>query len=274
MTAESIFEGVSYIDDTFIERSESVLKRRRFTAAVRAVTGVAAALVLAVGGLSLAYRAATLPKAGTDSPVPPIILAQIDGADYEFVKKGSEFLKAHGLSVPTEELKSAHIGGCYVEFFGSYDMPDGEFEFYELNGCPNRDIIIGDRGGSLSYWATIMYGLPSETVSEQLAHKGYHSAEDIHSLRIDGKKVRGREKIDEIWNALLNGTEIDGDRYDALIKGDGYDETNAQEVYTRHADSAVEIVFNYGELNCLNLTYYTDIGCFSDIGYVLADVAL
>lgn len=272
MTAENIFEGVSYIADDLIERSEGVLKRRRFTAAVRAVTGVAAALVLAVGGLSLAYRAVILPKTGIDSPVSPIILAQLDGTDYEFVKKGSEFLKAHGLSVPTEELKSAYIGGCYVEFNGYHDMPDGEFEFYELNGCPNRDIIIGDRGGRLSYWAMMYSDLPGVTVSERLEYKGYRSAEDVHSLRVDGKKVRGREKVDEIWNALLNGTEIDGNRYDALIKGDGYDEADAQEVYTRHADSAVEIVFNYGELNCLRLTYYTDIGCFSGIGCILGEV--
>ncbi|MDE7361859.1 MAG: hypothetical protein K2N38_07985 [Oscillospiraceae bacterium] len=271
MTAESIFEGVSYIDDALIERSGGVLKRRRFAAAVRTVAGVAAALVLAFGGL-LAYRAVILSKTGTDSPVSPIITAQLDGADYEFVKKGSEFLKEHGLSVPTEELKSAYIGGCYVEFYGYHDMPDGEFEFYELNGCPNRDIIIGDRGGRRSYWAMMCIDLPGGTVSERLAHKGYYSAEDVHSLRVYGKKVRGREKTNEIWNALQNGTEIDGNRYDALIKGDGYDEANAQEVYTRHADSAVEIVFNYGELNCLRLTYYTDIGCFSGIGYILGEV--
>lgn len=268
MTAENIFGSVSYIDDGLIERSERVLKRRRVIRIKRAAAS-AAVFVLAFG-VSLAYFKLIQPKRGIDSPVAPIIMAQLDGGDYEYVREGGAFLKEHGLSKPKEELKGGYVGSCYASFYGYYDLPDGEYEFYELNGCPNRDIIIGDLGGSLSYWAAVSYGVSGGTVSERLEYKGYRSIEDVHSLRVDGKKVSDGEKLAGLWNALLNGTEIDGDTYDALIKGENYDEANAQEVYSRHADSAVEIVFNYGELNCLKFTYYTDIGCFCGIGYILA----
>lgn len=272
MTAENIFESISYIDDSKIERSEAVLKRRRVTGAARAVVSAAAAFLISVGGISLAYFCVIQPKQGIDSPVAPIITAQLDCGQYEYVKKGSEFLRSHGLDEPTEEQKGGYVGSCYVVFDGCYGMSDGEYVFYELNGCPSLDIIIGDRGGDLSYWAEMCFGVPGGTVSERLEHKGYYSVEDVHSLRVDGKRVKDSGKRSEIWNALTNGTEIDGDAYEALIKGENYDEANAQEVYSRHADSAVEIVFNYGELNCLKLTYYTDIGCFGGIGCVLGEV--
>ncbi len=260
MNSENIFESISYIDNSLIERSESVLKRRRFVRITKLAASAAAALVLTFGGLAV-YNA-VLADMTSDSGVPPIIVAEINGTGY--CREGSstgDFREAYGLPEPNDGLKG--------EFVGSYDANDyGEVNFYEIRNSANRRLLMGERGGELSYWTEVYGGASFETVRERLAYNMYHIVDDVHSMRVDGKTV-GAETISEVWKALCDGMEITEEEYTRMFQGEDYDEANAQEVYSRHADAHRVIEFNYGELTYLRLGYYTDIDCFDGLGYIV-----
>lgn len=263
MNSENIFEGISYIDSRFIDNSAAVLKRRRFMGLTKVAASVAAALALVFGGFTVLYNAVLADKT-SDNNVPPVVVAEIDGAGYcqEGFHTG-DFRKPHGLHKPSDEVKG--------EFIGSYpaDHDDALYAFYEIKGSINREILLGERKGELSYWARVYGGESFETVGERLEHYGYGAVEDVHTMRVDGKIVKNGDKISEVWNALLNGTEITFEEYERLLQGEDYDDANVQEVYSRHADSHLTIEFNYGELTYIGFGYYTDIGCFDGLGYIL-----
>lgn len=266
MTSENILEGISHIDNTLIERSSKVLKKRRFAGIAKCAAGAAAALLLMFGGLTMIYNA-ILANITSDEGVPPVVIAEINGAGYcqEGFHTG-DIRKPYGLPKPSDELKGEFIGSCYARFDAYIG---GNVDFYEIKNSINRKIIIGEHGGELSYWITVYGGVSFETVRERLAYYGCRTVEDVHTMRVGGKTVKNREKISEVWNALLNGTEITEDEYVCLFQGRDYAEANTQEVYSRHADSHMTIEFNYGELNCIRFGYYTDIDCFDGLGYIV-----
>lgn len=264
MNSENIFEGISYIDNKFIIGSAAVLKRRRFTGLTKIAASVAAALALVFGGYSAVYNAVNK-NITSDNNVPPVVVAEIDGAGYcqEGFHTG-DFRKPHGLPEPSDEVKG--------EFIGNYPADHDDnvlFTFYEIKDSINREILLGEHKGELSYWARVYGGESFETVGERLEHYGYGAVEDVRTMRIDGKTVKNGDKISEVWNALLNGTEITFEEYERLLQGEDYDDANAQEVYSRHADSHLTIEFNYGEPSYIRFGYYTDIGCFDGLGYIL-----
>lgn len=263
MTSENILEGISHIDSAFIERSSKVLKKRRFAGIARYAAGAAAALLLTFGGLTLIYNA-ILANITSDEGVPPVVIAEIDG--YGYCREGfhtGDIRKPHGLPEPTDELKGEFVCSSCVRFD---DGTGGDVDFYEIKGSVNRGIILGEYKGVLSYWARV-YGGESRTVRERLAYYGYDSVEDVHTMRVGGRNVKNREKISEVWNALLNGTEITFEEYERLIQGK--DEADAQKVYSSHADSRLTIEFNYGEPTYIRFGYYTDIDCFGGLGYIV-----
>lgn len=269
MNSESIFEGISYIDGNFIDSSAAVLKRRRFdgiTDTAKKAAGIAAALALVFGGFMIVYNA-VLSRMTSDNQVPPVIIAEIDGAQY--LREGfhsGNIREAYGLPEPSEDIKGEYIGSSYV----SYDSGiGGNTAFYALKDSVDRKILLGYYNGELSYWITGCGGESFETVRERLEHYGYGSVEDVHTMRVDNREIKDREKISEVWNALLNGTEITEDEYVRLFQGEDYDEANAQEVYSRHADSHLLIGFNYGEPTYIRFGCYTDIDCFDGLGYIV-----
>lgn len=266
MNGESIFEGISYIDSRFIDGSAAVLKRRRFGGIAKIAASVAAALVLAFGGYVAVYNAA-INNITSDSEVPPVAIAEIGSAGYcqEGFHTG-DIRKPHGLPEPTDELKGGFIVSRYVDFGGG---TSGYVSFYEIKGSVNREILLGEFEGNLTYWL-IVYGSESfETTDELLKYFGYGAVEDVHSMRVNGKKVGDADKTVEVWNALLNGTKITAEEYERLFRGEDGDEANAEDVYTRHAESHIMLEFNYGEPNYICFGYYTDIDCFDGLGYIV-----
>lgn len=270
MTSEKIFEGISYIDGALAERSAAVLKKRRFVGFAKIAASAAAALALVFGGYAAVYNAA-VNNLTSDNEVPPVVIAEIDGAGYcmEGFHTGDirEVRKAHGLPEPTGELKGGFIVSRYVDFGGG---TSGYVDFYGIKGSINREIILGEFEGKLSYWLMVYGGESFETANERLKYFGYDTVEDVHIMRVNGKNVKDADKISEVWNALLNGTRITAEEYERLLQGEDYDEANAQEVYSRHEDSHIMLEFNYGEPNYLCFGYYTDIGCFDGVGYILS----
>lgn len=267
MTSENIFEGISHIDSAFIERSSSVLKKRRFAGIAKYAAGAAAALLLTFGGLTLIYNA-ILANITSDEGVPPVVIAEINGAGYcqEGFHTG-DIRKPHGLPKPSDDIKGEFIGSYYARFDADIG---GNVDFYEIKDSISRKIILGEYGGELSYWITVYGGVSFETVRERLAYYGYTSVEDIRTMRVNGKSVKDRNKISEVWNALLNGAEITFEQYERLIQGENFNEANAKDVYSHHADSLLTIDFNYGELNRIRFGYYTDIDCFDGLGYIVS----
>lgn len=153
MTSENIFEGVSFIESGFIDSSAAVLKRRRSERradiAQRAAC-IAAAVVLVFGGLMIAYNAVRSGLTG-DSGVPPVVIAEIDGAGYcmEGFHTG-DIRRAYGLPEPTVELKGEFIGSYYAGYEGTeeYDRVD----FYTVNIDTELDVLLGEYKGRLCYW--------------------------------------------------------------------------------------------------------------------------
>lgn len=271
MTSENIFEGISHIDSAFIERSSRVLKKRRFAAIAKYAASAAAALLLVFGGVTVMYNA-ILDNITSDEGVPPVVIAEIDG--YGYCQEGfhtGDIRKQHGLPKPTDELKGEFVGRCLVQLDADIY---GEVDFYRIKGSANRGILLGEYNGKLSYWVRVYGGESLETVRERLAYYGYDSVEDVHTMRIGGKNVKDRDKISEVWNALLNGTELSFEEYERLIQGAHYNETGADKVHSAHADSRVTIDFNYGEPTCIKFGYYMDIECFDGLGYIAAPIKL
>lgn len=266
MTGENIFEGFSYIDGALVERSAAALKKRRFVGFAKIAASAAAALALVFGGYAAVYNAA-VNNITSDNEVPPVAIAEIDGAGYcqEGFHTG-DIRKAHGLSEPTDELKDGFIDSLYVNFGDT----SGNVDFYGIKGSINREIILGEFEGNLTYWLRVYGGENFETADERLKYFGYDTVEDVHTMRVNGKNVKDADKISEVWNALLNGTGITAEEYERLFQGGDYDVANAQEVYSRHADSHIMLEFNYGEPNYFRFGYYTDIGCFDGAGYILS----
>lgn len=267
MTSENIFEGISHIDSAFIERSSKVLKKRRFAGIAKYAAGAAAALLLTFGGLTLIYNA-ILANITSDEGVPPVVIAEINGAGYcqEGFHTG-DIRKPYGLPEPSDELKGVSVGSCFVQF--DVDI-GGSVDFFEIKGSVNREILLGEYKGGLSYWERVNGGESFETARERLAYYGCRTVDDVHTMRVNGKNVKDRNKISEVWNALLNGTEITFEEYERLLQGENFNEADAKEVYSHHADSRLTIEFNYGELSCIRFGYYTDIDCFDGLGYIVS----
>lgn len=267
MNSEEILEGISFIDSNFIENSAAVLKRRRFGGIAKIAASVAAALVLVFGGYDAVYNAA-INNITSDNEVPPAAVAEIDGAGYcrESFHTG-DIREAFGLPKPTDKLKGAFVGSYYARFDGD---TGGSVDFYEIKGRIDRRIILGEYKDELSYWIMVCGGESFETVRERLEYYGYGSVEDVHTMRVDNREIKDREKISEVWNALLNGTEITEEEYVRLFQGEDYDEANAEKVYTRHSRSHRLIGFNYGEPTYVLFGYYTDINCFNGFGYIVS----
>lgn len=266
MNSENIFEGISYIDSRFIDGSAAILKRRRFMGLTKVAASVAAALVLMFGGYVAVYNAA-VNNITSDNEIPPVAIAEIGSAGYcpEGFHTG-DIRKLHGLPEPSEDIKGEFIVSRYVDFGGG---TSGYVSFYEIKGSVNREILLGEFEGNLTYWLMVYGGDSFETVRGQLESSGYGSVEDVHSMWVGGKPVKDADKIVEVWNALLNGTKITAEEYERLLQGEDYDEANADEVYSRHADSHIMLEFNHGEPNYICFGYYTDIGCFDGLGYIL-----
>ncbi len=148
MNSENIFEGISYIDDALIDRSAAVLKKRRFVGIVKLAVEAAAALALVFGGVAALYNV-VLANMTSDDQVPPMVLVEIDGAGYcqEGFHTG-DIRVTFGLPEPSAQLKGEFIGSFYVK----YD-PDGRFvDMYGLKGSADREVLLGEFNGELSYW--------------------------------------------------------------------------------------------------------------------------
>lgn len=150
MTGENIFEGITYIDGALAERSAAVLKKRRFVGFAKIAVSAAAALALVFGGYVAVYNAA-INNITSDNEVPPVVIAEIDGAGYcmEGFHTG-DIRRAYGLPEPTVELKGEFIGSYYAGYEGTeeYDRVD----FYTVNIDTELDVLLGEYKGRLCYW--------------------------------------------------------------------------------------------------------------------------
>lgn len=254
MTAENIFESVSYIDSALIERSAEVLKKRRFVGAARIAASVAAALMLAFGGFTVLYNA-VLANMTSDNKVPPVIIAEIDGAHYlqEGFHSGN-VREAYGLPEPSENIKGEFIGSYYAGCEGTED--GGYVDFYALNIDVKNSVLLGERDGELSYWVRVFGGTDGfDTVRERLEYYGYGTVDDVHSVKVNRVPVEDGEKIAELWDILISGREMTIDDYRSIMNMSDGEALRVTTETSTDADGVrqwndTRITLNYGEGSC------------------------
>lgn len=249
---EKIFEGISYIDSRFIDGSAAVLKRRRFGSIAKIAASAAAALVLMFGGFTVLYNI-VLANMTSDNQVPPVIIAEIDGAGYS--QEGfhtGDIRKPYGLPEPSEDIKGEFIGSYYAGYEGT--EYGGYVDFYALNIDVKNSVLLGERDGELSYWVRV-FGATDDfnTVNERLEYYGYGTADDVHSVTVNRVPVEDREKIAELWDILISGREMTIGDYRSIMNMPDNEalrvttEYKANDVFIQWNDTRVTL--NYGEGN-------------------------